>query len=125
VLIVCGRETTARSAATALNWTILEAKDEFAAARAALEVMPRRRVVCAGCEPAIAACVLNRNGTLRAAVLEHATGMERILERMQPHAVCLQSSGWSLLQLTRLLEKLQQPVRQPAGWVEVQAGAER
>jgi hypothetical protein len=51
--------------------------------------------------------------------------MERLLERMQPHAVCLQSSGWSLLQLTKLLERLQRPIQQPAGWVEVQSGAAR
>ncbi|MFM7057966.1 MAG: hypothetical protein ACKO2P_13685 [Planctomycetota bacterium] len=123
ILIVCGRETTARSAATALNWTIREVVDEFTAARTAQEVLPGRRVVCVGCEPAMAACVLNRNASVRAAVLERAHGMERLLERMQPHAVCLQSSGWSLLQLTRLLERLQRPVRQPAGWVEVQSGA--
>jgi hypothetical protein len=123
ILIVCGRETTARSAAAALNWTVREAADEFAAVQAAQDVLPERRVVCAGCEPAIAACLLNRNRSVRAAVLERAHGMEQVLERMQPHAVCLQASGWSLLQLTRLLERLQRPVRQPAGWVEVQTGA--
>ncbi len=123
ILIVCGRETTARSAAAALNWTVREAADEFAAVQAAQEVLPERRVVCAGCEPAIAACLLNRNRSVRAAVLDRAHGMEQVLERMQPHAVCLQASGWSLLQLTRLLERLQRPVRQPAGWVEVQTGA--
>lgn len=125
IMIVCGRESTARSAATALNWTLREAADEFTAARAALEVLPGRRVVCVGCEPAIAACVLNRNGAVRAAVLERAQGMERLLERMQPHAVCLQSSGWSLLQLTKLLERLQRPIQQPSGWVEAQSGAAR
>lgn len=125
VLLVCGRESTARSAAAALNWTIRDVADEFAAARAALEVLPGRRVICAGCEPSIAACVLNRNGAVRAAVLERAQGWERILERMQPHAVCLQSTGWSLLQLTKLFERLQRPIQGPSGWVEVQSGAAR
>ena len=62
---------------------------------------------------------------MRAAVLERAQGMERLLERMQPHAVCLQSSGWSLLQLTKLLERLQRPIPQPAGRVEGQSGRGR
>jgi len=125
ILVVCGRESTARSAAAALNWTIRDVADEFGAARAALEVLPGRRVVCVGCEPSIAACVLNRNGAVRAAVLERAQGMERLLERMQPHAVCLQSSGWSLLQLTKLFERLQRPIQEPSGWVDVQTGAGR
>lgn len=125
LLIVCGRESTARSAATVRNWTIREVVDEFAATRAALEVLPKRRVVCVGCEPNIVACVLNRNPDMRAAVLEQATGMERLLDRLQPHVVCLQTSGWSLLPLTRLLERLQRPIQQPAGWLEVQTGAVR
>lgn len=125
LLIVCGRESTARSAAAVRNWTIREVSDEFAAARAALEVVPKRRVVCAGCEPNIVACVLNRNADVRAAVLEQATGMDRLLDRFQPHVVCLQASGWSLLPLTRLLERLQRPIQQPAGWLEVQSGVVR
>lgn len=123
LLIVCGRESTARSAATVRNWTIREVSDEFAAARAALEVLPKRRVVCAGCEPNIVACVLNRNADVRAVVLQQATGMDQLLDRLQPHVVCLQTSGWSLLPLTRLLERLQRPIQQPTGWFEVQTGA--
>lgn len=123
VLTVAGRESTARAVALAAGWTIREVVDEFSAAGAALEALSARRVVCVGVEPAIAACVLNRNGSVRAAVLERAAGMERILERMQPHVVCLQSSGWSHLQLSRLLAQLQRPVQQPSVWTELHAGA--
>jgi hypothetical protein len=66
--------------------------------------------------------VLNRNADVRAAVLQQATGMDQLLDRLQPHVVCLQTSGWSLLPLTQLLERLQRPIQQPTGWLEVQTG---
>jgi hypothetical protein len=51
--------------------------------------------------------------------------MERLLEQMQPQAVCLQSEGWGYPELSRLLGLMQRPLQQPAGWSEQQWGGVR
>ena len=124
-VVIVGRESTVRMAAAAVGWPVREVADNFSAARAAQELLPVKRVLCVCPSPAIAACVLNRDSAIRAAVLERAVGMERLLEQMQPQAVCLQSEGWGYPELSRLLGLMQRPLQQPAGWSEQQWGGVR
>ena len=124
-VVIVGRESTVRMAAAAVGWPVREVADNFSAARAAQELLPGKRVLCVCPSPAIAACVLNRDSAIRAAVLERAVGMERLLEQMQPQAVCLQSEGWGYPELSRLLGLMQRPLQQPAGWSEKQWGGVR
>lgn len=124
-VVIVGRESTVRLSAAAAGWPVREAADEFSAVLAAQELLPGRRVLCVCPYPAITACELNRDSAIRAAVIERADGMERLLERMQPQAVCLQSEGWGYPELSRLLGLMQRPLQQPAGWPERQLGGVR
>ncbi|MEY3458607.1 MAG: hypothetical protein RL215_1764 [Planctomycetota bacterium] len=122
VVVIVGRESTVRLAASAVGWTVREVADEFLAVSAVREHLPGRRVLCVCADASIPACLLNRDPGLRAAVLAKSGGMERLLERMQPQVVCLQPAGWSYMELQRLLVLMQRPLQQPGGWVEQQLG---
>jgi hypothetical protein len=121
-VVLVGRESTVRLAASAAGWPVCETEDEFSAVSAVREHLPGRRVLCVSTDSSIPACLLNRDPAIRAAVLAKSAGMEQLLERMQPHVVCLQPAGWSYTELQRLLVLMQRPLHQPESWSEQRLG---
>ena len=116
--IVVGSNTGAVPAATTAEWATTVAATEIAAASAALEYMSKGLVTCFGGEPSIVACLLNRNQSVRAAVITKATNLLTLTSVMSPQVVCMDSSGWSFGDILKLLRSLS-AANQPQGWKEI------
>ncbi len=116
--IVVGSNAGAIPAATTAGWATTAAATEVAAASAALEYMSKGHVTCFGGEPSIVACLLNRNQSVRAAVITKATNLLTLTTVMSPQVLCMDSSGWSFGDILKLLRSLS-AANQPKGWREI------
>ncbi|MCP4171751.1 MAG: hypothetical protein GY758_13365 [Fuerstiella sp.] len=122
-LISVGDCTAASSAAAAANWTIVAAGCEFEAAAEAEQVTERHPVACCSRQPSIAACLVNRDSSIRAAVVTQNTDMNLLFSAMNPQVICLDSNGWTFTELRRLFRRISAVSRAtPAGWKELTGG---
>ena len=122
VLIVVGSCSAASSAATSARWSVIEAGCEFDAAYKAQKTRKQlpRPVICCGGQPAVVACLLNRNRELRAAVVAPDTDFVLLSESMNPHVVCMDSSGWSFAAFRRLFRQVDgSDLVAPSNWKEL------
>jgi hypothetical protein len=123
-LISVGNCSAASSAAAAVNWNIVAAACEFEAAAEAEKVAASHPVACCGGQPSIAACLMNRNTSLRAAVVTQTTDMDLLVSAMNPQVICLDSNGWTYTELRRLFQRMTAASSDtPAGWSEITGGA--
>ncbi|MDG1893368.1 MAG: hypothetical protein P8J37_00515 [Fuerstiella sp.] len=122
-LISVGDCSTAASAAAAVNWNIVVAGCEFEAATEAEKVAASHPVACCGRQPSITACVMNRNTSLRAAVVTQTTDMDLLVSAMNPQVICLDSNGWTFTELRRLFQQMTTASSvTPADWKELTGG---
>jgi len=120
ILIAVGEARTATAAASALCWSVVDADCEVEAAENAVLSANSKPVVCCGGEPSIAACLINRDRKLRAAVVTVDTNMDLLHRTMNPHVVCMDPIGWSFTGLRNLLRRMSaRTVDVPAGWKEL------
>ncbi|MEQ9410529.1 MAG: hypothetical protein RIK87_22530 [Fuerstiella sp.] len=125
VLFVVGECESAISAATTAGWVVKRTGCEFDAARQAMSLNGTKPAVCCGGEASVTACLLNRNVSVRAAVVTPTTNVERLVRHMNPQIVCLNAGGWSFVDMTRLLRQLAvATTATPQGWREFAGGAE-
>lgn len=120
-LLISVREcATAVSAAKAEKWNLVSADSDFAAARQARAAASDRPVVCCSSQPAVAACVLNREQGIRAAVVTRSTDLPQLWHLMNPQVVCLEPAGWSFTEVLGLFRQAAaaQPTV-PADWREL------
>lgn len=118
-LLTIGECASATSAATAASWIAVAAGCEFDAASKAAQYVPDP-VVCCGGEPSLAACLLNRDSRIRAAVIGPSTDAHRLKHLMNPQVVCLETAGWSFAALLRLFRQLgDQSGAAPKSWKEL------
>ena len=123
VLIAAGSIPAAAVAAETARWQVVEVGCEFEAAGRAASHLPQP-VVCCVAEPAVAACLLNRDAAVRAAVITQHTDIRVLGRLMNPHVVCLNSVGWSFAAVLQLLRQLSAAGNAaPAGWKETVGGA--
>ena len=94
------------AAAASVGWITKKAGCEFDAAEKSTPLVGMQPVVCCGGEASITACLLNRNTNTRAAVVNPTTDPARLIKKMNPQAICLNSAGWSFVDVTRLLRTL-------------------
>jgi hypothetical protein len=125
IFIAVGTHATLQSAASAAGWKTLTATSEFAAAALASDNLKNGIVACGGGEPSVVACLLNRNTSVRAAVVTRTTNLVTLTTAMNPQVLCLDSSGWSFGELLRLLRGLAAAVVVPKDWKEIPAGGTR
>lgn len=125
MMISIGPNKLTDSAAAAADWQTLTVTGESQAAAAAMAQAASGIVVCAGGEPSIVTCLLNRNPAMRAAVITRATNLLTLVASMNPRVICLDSNDWSFGELLRLLRSLKFSAVVPAGWCELAAGAGR
>ena len=119
-LISVGDCSAAVSAAAAANWTIVTAGCEFEAAAASEKLTPGHPVACCSHQPSIAACLVNRDSSVRAAVVTQATDMDLLVSVMNPQVICLDSNGWTFTELRRLFQQMASTTNAtPAGWHEL------
>lgn len=122
-LISVGHHTTSISAASAAGWKTRVSSTEFEAALFALEHLSSGIVTCCGGEPAVVACLLNRNSAVRSAVVTRSTNLAALITVMNPQVVCLDSAGWSFGDVLRLLRGLSAvSVNTPMAWKELAGG---
>ncbi len=125
LLVLIGNAPTATAAAASVGWKVETAKTEHEAATIAESHLQKQVVACMGGEPSLVACLLNRNPSVRAAVVTKNTSMAVLGKSMNPHVVCFESAGWSFAETMRLLKSLRKSSAAPAGWMELRAGAAR
>lgn len=119
--IVIGNDATT-SAASAAGWKLLTAKSEFDAAAMTAEKLTTGLVASFGGEPSVVACLLNRNPTVRAAVVTRTTNLATLTTVLNPQVVCLDSACWSFAELLRLLRGLSLSAAIPKNWKELTGG---
>ena len=124
-LIAIGSNTNSKSAASAAGWQTLAASTEQEAASLASGQLLNGLVACFGGEPSVVACLLNRNSSVRAAVVTRSTNLAALTSLLNPQVVCLESAGWSFSELLRLLKGLVLLPAAPKGWAELNAGGVR
>ncbi|MEZ6122618.1 MAG: hypothetical protein R3C49_05510 [Planctomycetaceae bacterium] len=105
-VFVIGDCSSVTAASASAGWGTVKAGCEFDAAEKCSSLIGQRPVVCCGGEPSVTACLLNRNPANRAAVVCPATDLPRLIRKMNPQAVCLNPSGWSFVDVVRLLRAL-------------------
>lgn len=121
MLIVVGQSATAASAAKTAKWSVIAAGCERDAAKKVRQQLSKP-VICCGGEPAVTACLLNRDGDLRVAVVTQNTDVRRLGKLMNPQVICLDAAGWSSAQLLKLLRAMPFGAGQPASWKELAGG---
>ena len=119
LMIAIGDNSSGQTAADTIGWSVQAAESEIAAAEIAMKVALNRKVVCCGGEPSIVCCVLNRQPELRAAVVTRNTNLTALGRSMNPHVVCLESTGWSIVDILRLLRSLNPGRQTPENWKEL------
>ncbi|MEZ6040663.1 MAG: hypothetical protein R3C20_09155 [Planctomycetaceae bacterium] len=119
VLIAIGDHNSGQTAATTAGWSVRPAADEFEAADIAMGAALKHLVVCCGGEPSIVCCVLNRNSSLRAAVVTRNTNLTALGISMNPHIICMESVGWSVVDILRVIRSLNRSQQTPKGWKEL------
>jgi hypothetical protein len=126
-LITVGPNPVVQSAAATAGWRTLTASAEPKAALLASENLTKGMVVCCGGEPSVVACLLNRNHTVRAAVVTRATNLVTLSSVMNPQVVCLESAAWSFGDVLKLLRGFSATGSEtvPTGWRELAAGGIR
>lgn len=117
-LITMNNFATAASAASTAKWAKLAADCEFQAAAIAQKHLPGK-VVCCVAEPSTTACLLNRDRSIRAAVITENTDIGVLDSTMNPHVVCLNPIGWSFAALLRLLKQVSPGDAAPSSWKEL------
>lgn len=125
IVLIAGKSQTAQAAAQAASWKVSQVEDSLAAAVAARDAVASVRVLCVTEDPSIVACLLNREATIRSAVLGRSEGFEKLIRRMHPNVVCLSSDGWSFSELTRLLRLMSSFSGPPDSWKELIPGGIR
>lgn len=117
LVVITGSAASAISAAGAAKWKTLTAGCERDAVRR-IRQQSNQRIVCCGGEASAIACLLNRDVSIRAAVVTHTTDLENLIAMMNPQVFCL-DSAWSFAALLKLLRTLQQGGSDtPAEWKE-------
>ena len=105
LVIIVGQCSAATSAAATANWQSIEAGCEYDAAHKARKQLPSP-VVCCGGEPSMAACLLNRNNAVRAAVVTPNTDITILGSSMNPQVVCVSSVGWTFAAFLKIFRQL-------------------
>jgi len=119
ILIAIGNCSSAISAAATAQWELITAGCEFDAADTSIQ-QNSKPIVCAGGEPSVTACLLNRNADVRAAVVTQNTDIKLLTSTMNPQVICLDSSGWSFAAMLRLFRTLNAgDLTTPKAWKEV------
>lgn len=125
ILLNVGPPSSFSTAAAAAGWQAEQALTEAEAARLAAGLATQHRVACCGGEPAVVACLLNREVSLRAAVVTRQTRLSSLWNCMNPQIVCFDPAGWSFVDVLRLLRSWTAVPAAPAGWQELNAGGVR
>lgn len=125
LFIVVGTNPTVLAAATTAGWRTSSATAEAEAAKIAQSQLSTSLVTCCGGEPSVIACLLNRNPSVRAAVISKATNLLTLTAVMSPQVVCLDSSGWSFGEILKLLRSLSSQTALPNTWSELSTGGIR
>lgn len=119
VAIAVGHCPAFTSSVNMAKWNLISVGSEIHAAEAATAALPAA-VVCEGGEPSVAACLLNRNINVRAAVITRNTDLSLLTTKMNPNVYCLDAAGWSIAELIRLFRQLTVPTSSvPASWQEL------
>ena len=118
LLLFMGNLPAATSAASTANWQTIDVGCEREAAAKARKELPAP-VVCCVDEPSIAACLLNRDQSIRAAVITDATDLTHLVSSMNPHVVCINAVGWSFASFLRLLKQMTTHTAAPSSWKEL------
>jgi len=124
-MITIGSMSSLTTAASAAGWKTQAASTEAEAASMAAAKIADGAVTCFGGEPSVVACLLNRNSSVRAAVVSRATNFESLMTMMNPHVICLDSGSWSFGELLRLLKGFMVPSGAPKSWSELNPGGGR
>jgi hypothetical protein len=103
MMVINGDVVAAITAAESSHWSVELQQSDHAVAESAQTHALQSVVACCCAEPSLVACLINRNADLRAAVLDTQTEIAALISAMQPHVFCFRNSGWSLLQLRKLL----------------------
>lgn len=108
-----------QAAAASSGWKIVQAASSADAAVKCLPLLSAGRVICATQFPAVTACLLNRSPQHRVAVLTREDDIAELVREMNPHVVCLNTSGWAFSELLRLTKQLRLSDAQPQSWSEL------
>lgn len=119
VLVTIGTLATSTAAAASVGWSTRVVSDEVAAVELLSPAAAGSVHVCCGGEASVVACRLNRNPAVRAAVVCPATDIEHLRTVMNPGIFCLAATGWSFVEIRRLLRSVCGDRSLPADWKEV------
>lgn len=120
LVLIVGDAPNLTAAAKSAGWDTDEVCSGFEAARRAAHGAGGSPVVCSSDQPSVIACLINRDGSRRAAVLTADTCLTQLLGEMNPDTLCLSPTGWSFGQLMRLLKRIGgHRTDVPAGWKEL------
>ncbi len=119
LLITIGESSSAQTAAKTAGWKVFSAGNEFSAADTALKVAVKQSVICSGGEPSIVCCLLNRQPSVRAAVVTKNTNLTALGNSMNPHVLCIESTSWSVVDILRVIRSLKRLPGTPANWQEI------
>lgn len=119
-LLVVGEAPGVTAAAKSAGWEIVSAGGTFDAANQVARRSCQQRTVCCSAQPAVIACLVNRNSSRRAAVLSSDMCLTDLLSSMNPDTVCLSPVGWSFAELMRVFRCLaDEAVAVPGEWREL------
>lgn len=118
-LVLVGRCSAAESAANSTKCAIVKAGCDPDAAFQSRKLVPNPVVTCSR-QPAVVACLLNRDSAVRAAVVDASVSISELQATMNPQVVCVSPDGWSFADFRRLFRQLASTDSEaPTAWKEL------
>lgn len=118
-LVLVGRCSAAESAASSTKCAIVKAGCDPDAAYQSRKLIPNSVVTCSQ-QPAVVACLLNRDSAIRAAVVDASVSISELQATMNPQVVCVSPEGWSFADFRRLFRHLASAdSAAPTAWKEL------
>lgn len=118
-LVLAGDCSAASSAAASVGWDVVKAGCDPDAAYQTRQLLPHPVVTCSR-QPAVVACLLNRDPAVRAAVVDSAVSLTGLQSAMNPQVLCVSPQSWSFAGFRRLFDALKNAsVAAPDSWKEL------